>query len=136
MLLIGLFMALSLSGAGWVMMRQQQQREAVAWLERGPACPRPARVQDARGDVKRFSFVDVGFSHRSGDASCAAIADKFGFHSIPACLFNSPEVLRVTTAKGVFTFGPRIYRPVTVTVENGLPRCVLNADYRSVQDTQ
>jgi len=113
---------------------------ATYWMETGRSCPstNPAAFSQSNDGLRnQFSFIGVNFTRNITSAvRCAGVASDWGRGSkvTPVCLFNSPGILDITTRRGRFVFGPRLYRPVTVSVDDGRPRCVLNADYRHAAD--
>lgn len=117
-----------------------QVAEAREWTIAGPPCPAMTRktlvaagLQAApEGDVRGFSDITDGydgvvFARRFGYISCADVRDNGGLSldSHPVCQFTRPEVLTITTAKGVFYFNTGVSAPATVSVKDGVPSCVM-----------
>jgi hypothetical protein len=117
-----------------------QVAEAREWSISGPPCPALGRAQflaaglqpAADGDVRGFPDISedydgVRFARRFGYISCADVRENGGLSldSHPVCQFTRPEVLTITTARGVFYFNTGISAPATVSVKDGVPRCVM-----------
>jgi len=125
---------------------QIAQSAADASLARiaGPPCPAVARgayAQPLRPD-KMFDFNDVDFARHFGQANCDVAPTKgaLGQGFYPVCQFSSPAVLAVRTARGMYYFEPGVGRAATVSVQDGVARCVLASPYwsaymRAVTDT-
>ncbi len=117
-----------------------QIAETREWTISGPPCPSlshqaliAAGLQAApEGDVRGFADISddydgVRFGRRFGYMSCADVRENGGFSldSHPVCQFTRPEVVTITTAKGVFFFNTGVSAPATVSVKDGLPSCVM-----------
>lgn len=113
---------------------------AKQWTVPGPPCP--AMSQSAliaaglqaspEGDLRGFpdmnnDYDSVRFGRRFGYVSCAEIHDNGGLSldSHPVCEFTRPVVVTITSAKGVFYFNTGSTAPATVSVQDGVPSCVL-----------
>jgi len=108
-----------------------------AWVTDGPACPLLTRATLAaqRAQPKdSFTFNGDSFAHASGAASCDQVKNHGGrgMGWVSACKFPSPEVLEVKTASADVLYGPGIYQPAIITVENEQPHCVLVPRDRAV----
>lgn len=108
---------------------------AKPWELKGPPCPAPSGwAADAKhAPAKAFIFNGIKFARRYGHADCNAVAGPKGHGPayVPLCQFSSPAVLAVTTEQGTFHFAPGVGRPATVSVVDGVPKCVIaaNADF-------
>jgi len=140
--IIWIVLAIGVVGLGVLVYRFWAGQIAVAreWTIAGPPCPAISRealiaagLQAApQGDLRGFpdmnsDYDNVRFGRRFGYVSCAGIHDNGGLSldSHPVCQFTRPVVVTVTSAKGVFYFNTGGTAPATVTVQDGVPRCVL-----------
>lgn len=99
----------------------------------GPACPTlTAAEYEARTakPKKAFVFNDIRFDRRFGHVDCNTVATGKGQAYAPVCQFSGPALLAVTTDKGRFVFSPGAGKPVTIIVEDGAPRCVMDGNFR------
>jgi hypothetical protein len=117
-----------------------QMATARQWTVPGPACPRLSQAAlvaaglkaAPEGDLRGFpdmntNLDDIRIGRRFGYASCAEIHDNGGLSvdTHPVCEFTRPVVVTVTTPKGVFYFNTGPTGPATVSVQDGVPSCVL-----------
>lgn len=116
-------------------------RQRSAALERagesqvaGPPCP---TVSEAQFQVRRLKapkatvYEGVTFARQFGHMDCSALryGGGWGAAVYPACQFTSPNVLVVTTPKGVWRFAPGPGQPATVTIPRGEAHCVMAANF-------
>lgn len=129
----------AVTGAIWgpslLIHRRQAIATAHAWTLKGPPCQ--ALTAAAYGKqwfkaTKAFEWDGATFARGAGDASCQEVRNGggAGLGDHPVCQFTSPQVIAVTTGKGLFYFTPGIGKPATVTVEDGMPSCVAAGDFR------
>jgi hypothetical protein len=138
-LMIGVPIVLAAIGLDWYLQRQYAIAVAQAWTIAGPPCPSVSRdgylAAPAGPASHAFQYNDVVFARAYGHVSCNEIKTDGGrgWATFPVCQFTSPEVLKVTTERGdsFFVVGSR---PATVSVRDGQPACVMNADYRVKSD--
>lgn len=112
--------------------RNQAIARAEAWEVAAPPCPTTTAATfkteiGRRG--KPMEFYGVKFLRKYGYADCGTVADsrQFGFGMHAVCAFSSPAVLQVRTEKGDFYYAPDIAQPVTVSIIDGKPTCVMGA---------
>jgi hypothetical protein len=89
------------------------------------------------GDLRGFPDMNIDFDNirigrRFGYVSCAEIHDNGGLSldSHPVCEFTRPGVVTITSAKGVYYFNTGSTAPATVSVQDGVPTCVLASRFR------
>jgi hypothetical protein len=115
--------------------RETAVADAKAWTIQGPPCPSLTRDAFQAQNLKprrSFDYREVKLARAYGHVECRQIKNGggqgLGSHTV--CQFTSPAVLQVTTSKGDFFFLPGIGKPATVSIEQGVARCVLAGDYR------
>lgn len=130
--------AVGVTAAIWGPSLRVHRREAIAtaraWMLTGPPCQALAPAAYARQwfkATKAFEWDGATFARGAGHADCQDVTNGggkgFGVH--PVCQFTSPQVIAVTTGKGVFYFTPGLGKPATVTVQHGIPSCVATSEF-------
>lgn len=101
----------------------------------GAPCPSWTAEQYAAQPLRAkqvFSFDMIDFGRRFGHVECGVAgmhgADKLGERDV--CQFTGPAVLEIKTGKGSFYFAPGVGVPATVSVQHGVPSCVMASKYR------
>ena len=138
----------ALAGAlGYTMYTYWRGQIAIAkeWTVPGPPCPAMSQAAlvaaglkaAPEGDLRGFpdmnsDFDNLRIGRRFGYVSCAEVHDNGGlsFDSHPVCEFTRPVVVTITSAKGVFYFHTGPTAPATVTIQDGVPSCVLANRFR------
>lgn len=110
---------------------RQVVSEAKAWTIAGPPCPSIGALSKIPYPVhplETFSFQGVSFSRAYGYVSCQVILDRQGRGpgTVTVCQFNSPTVLQVVAPRGRAVWLTDVRR-ATISVADGVPSCVLNA---------
>ncbi|WP_304170024.1 hypothetical protein [Phenylobacterium aquaticum] len=101
----------------------------------GAPCPSWTAAQYAAQPLRAqqvFSFDMIDFGRRFGHVECGVAgmhgADKIGERDV--CQFTGPAVLEIKSGKGTFYFAPGVGVPATVSVQHGVPSCVMASKYR------
>lgn len=127
-------LALLAAMGGWLWW--QNQSEGVAefrhWVIPGAPCAVSSKTAiDAAGESLKDSNVldEVSFARAYGHVSCTDVRDHGGrgFGVINVCQFSSPRALSVRTPKGEFYYLAPAAKPVVVSVDNGVPACVIGS---------
>jgi hypothetical protein len=109
--------------------------EAKAWTIDGPPCPQLSPVEAARWlyqPTKSFDYAGANIGYVFGHVACAQIHDDGGAALVrghPVCQFTSPAVVAVETGRGKAFFTPGLGQRTTVSVQNGVARCVMDSRY-------
>jgi len=76
------------------------------------------------------TFGHARFAREHGATLCSDIATDGGrgLGQFPICQFDHPGVLGVSTRRGVYWFWAGFMSPATVSVEHGVPTCVIGAN--------
>ena len=107
---------------------------AREWTIKGPACPSLTRAQfEAQGfrAPKSLDYAGVTVARQFGHVTCSPLryGDGWGLSHYVVCQFTSPNVLQVTTRKGVWYFAPGMGRPATISTPHDQARCVLASNF-------
>jgi hypothetical protein len=115
--------------------RQEAQAFTQDLTVKGAPCPSWTAAQYAAQPLRAkqvFSFDMIDFGRRFGHVECGVAgmhgADKLGERDV--CQFTGPAVLEIKTGKGSFYFAPGVGVPATVSVQHGVPSCVMASKYR------
>lgn len=130
--LFGLALLAAAAGGLWWQRQSQGVAEYRHWAIAGPPCPPVSRqaVEAAGADLRQTNVIDqVEFARAYGHVACADVHDRGGrgFGTVNVCQFSSPRAVSVRTPKGVFYFLTPAAKPAVVSVDNGLPACVLGS---------
>jgi hypothetical protein len=121
-------------GPSLLVHRREAIATARAWTLHGPPCealsPQAYAKQWFKA-AKGFEWGGATFARGAGHAACQDVTrgGGRGIGTYPVCQFTSPQVIAVTTKKGVFYFAPGLGKPATVTVQAGVPTCVATSDF-------
>lgn len=131
---IGLGLAIGLTGYDLMKGRAATIAEAKAWTIEGPPCPQLPIGEITRQPVagKSFGYAGSGFAYAYGHVACAEIHADGGkslFRGYPVCQFTSPGVVIVDTAGTDTLFVPGLGQRATVSVNDGEARCVMAARF-------
>ncbi len=126
-------------GYSWKVQREEAIVDAAAWTITGPPCPSLSRQAFLATGLKPthvFEYDDVTFTRGVGHTSCAVIHSDGGrgLASFPVCQFTGPAAVVVTTKRGVFYFAPGYGHPLTISVPDGRPACVLKSKFTALGD--
>jgi len=125
----------------------QHRAEGVAdykaWTVAGPRCPPLPKFLGAPDahPLQITTFGHARFAREHGATLCSDIATNGGrgLGQFPICQFDHPGVIGVSTRRGVYWFWAGFLRPATVSVEGGVPVCVIGANqdfgHRLIFDT-
>jgi hypothetical protein len=128
-------------GLDWNTHYHTLMAESVKWKITGPPCESVTRevfektmnpfAPDKYAANLKFEFDDYAFAHSTGDVSCREVLldGNIWLNTSPVCQFAHPIKIAMTGPSGAFYFATKD-APVTITVVNGRPVCVLNAWYR------
>lgn len=138
MLVGAVAVGLVITGVGSYIKRAKMLADYTAAVNpetiKGPACPVLTQAQyEAEGAKAKQGFTsnDIRYQRRYGHVECTVIEDgKGGTGFLPICQFTGPQVLVVTTAKGVYYFRPGTGKPATVMTHDGVPSCVVAGNYK------
>jgi hypothetical protein len=103
--------------------------KARDWTAIGAPCP-TLSVAAYQASGNRIAHVidydGVSLGRGYGYVNCDEIADDGGRGRgvIPICQFNSPTILQVTTKRGRFYYFTQS-SPATISIVDGVPRCVM-----------
>jgi hypothetical protein len=107
-----------------------------AWTVTGAACPQvdaiPSNLISKRRPPKAFAYVDAGYVHATGLASCAELANDPlwpGAGRYTVCQFNNPGAVTVQTGTARASFLAPPGHRLTVTVRNGKAACVVGGRF-------
>ena len=119
-----------LIGAVVMQGRQKEIRHAALWSVDGAPCPTlPASALPTLPNQPQtsFDYYDITFARAAGNVTCDQIKSNHGkgMRAVSACKFNSPEVLEVKTDKADVIYGPSIFHPVVIDVDQGQPSCTV-----------
>lgn len=80
--------------------------------------------------LRTIAFKGAEFSRQLGNVNCAWVLTRryVGGRTYTVCQFSSPGGVEVKTARGVYAFDPGPGVPATITIVDGLPRCVASAE--------
>lgn len=113
------------------------KREQRQWQITGPACvvvEKPSPVATSHRGVQRHRYGEIAYARSFGAVSCAAFPEP-GFswerRIYRVCQFNNPGAVTVTTPRERVTYEGTPGRPMTITVHDGRPSCVLGGWFRA-----
>lgn len=127
-----------LVGGSYLRQRTAALERARGALVEGPPCP---AVTEAEFEARKLKapkatlYEGVTFARQFGHMDCAAVryGSGWGTGVYPACQFTGPNVLVVTTPKGVWRFHPGPGQPATVSVPHGQAQCAMAANFTMEQ---
>ncbi len=131
---IGIGLAIGMTGYDVLKGRTAAIAEARAWTISGPPCPQLPIREIARQPVagKSFGYAGAGFAYAYGHVACAQIHADGGkslFRGYPVCQFTSPGVVIVDTGDVTTLFVPGLGQRATVSAPDGKARCVMAARF-------
>ena len=137
---VGAVLLAATFGYSWKVHREEAIADAAAWTITGPPCPSLSHQAFLATGLKAehvFEYDDVTFTRGVGHTSCAVISANGGRGpgSFPVCQFTGPAAVVVTTKSGVFYFAPGYGHPITISVPNGHPQCVLKSNFTARGDS-
>ncbi len=132
-LIIGLgIMALAAAAVMTAVVLQSRNKavaHAALWSTDGQPCPTmTAAALSARTPLPTsFDYYDITFARDGGNVTCDQIKSDHGrgLRDVSACKFNAPNILEVKTDKADAIFGPGLFGPVVINVDQGQPSCVI-----------
>lgn len=121
-------------GPSFVVHRREAVATAKQWALAGPPCQALDLATYRRQwfqATKLFEWDGVVFGRGAGHADCQDVrnAGGKGWRVHPVCQFTSPQVISVTTKRGVFYFAPGLGKGATVDVEHDQPACVVASNF-------
>lgn len=130
--ILGLWMVVLLGAAGtkFYLDRQSAIKAARAWAAVGPPCPADTAAAEGgyQPGQRAFAFASIKFISDYRTAKCGNALDHGGTGQgeVDVCKVKGASQIDLTTAKGDFRFLTS-GKTATVSVENGVASCVLDA---------
>jgi hypothetical protein len=111
-------------------MQRAKRADARAWNVQGPPCPPMTEAQflgGRRPGPQRFDYEGIAFFRRRGPARCATVYEDGGRsdRGFAVCEFARPDELLVRTEQGNWYFRPGPGQAATVSMADGVARCVM-----------
>ncbi|HWF76596.1 MAG TPA: hypothetical protein VN694_05405 [Caulobacteraceae bacterium] len=134
--LLALAVSFSTAATAAIVLNQQamDRAETALWTVAGPPCQRSAPVAleslAVGEDPGALTFEQAQGAFLHGGVVCSVIDRDHGrlTHPFTVCQFGSPYAIQLETPHGEVFFRP-LGRPATISWPDGIPRCVLGANF-------